>query len=174
MGQRPQRESHHPGQPSNRGLPINPTKRVLRGFKGGNGQSAPNVVPTKPLPTPTQGLADPAMLLPLLQSLGLLEEVLEAVRAKVVTPKAPKKVSREKQLSLIRAKIDVVDQQISRLNKTVMLHQEKLRESEEALSAKQAEHAQLQGEYRELSDKRFTPTPSPVPSPAQSDDGDEK
>ena len=54
------------------------------------------MVPTKPLPTPNQGLADPALLLPLLQSLGLPEEVLEAVRAKVVTPKAPKKVSREK------------------------------------------------------------------------------
>ena len=49
----------------------------------------------------------------------------------------------------------------------VLLHQEKLRESEEALSTKQAEHAQLEGE-------RFTPTPSPVPSPAQSDDGGEK
>ena len=39
---------------------------------------------------------------------------------------------------------------------------------------KQAEHAQLEGEYRDLSEKRFTPTPSPVPSPAQSDDGGEK
>ena len=27
-GQRPQRESHYPGQPGNQGLPINPTKRV--------------------------------------------------------------------------------------------------------------------------------------------------
>ena len=92
VGQRPQRESHYPGQPSNQGLPINPTKRVLRGFKGGNGQSAPNVVPTGPLPTSNQGLADPALLLPLLQSLGLPEEVLEAVRAKVATPNAPKKI----------------------------------------------------------------------------------
>ena len=132
---------------------VNPTKRALRSFKGGNGQSAPNVVPTRPLPTSNQGLADPALLLPLLQSLGLPESVLEAVRAKVVTPKAPKKVSREKQLSLIRAKTDVVDQQISRLNKTVLLYQEKLSESEEALSTKQAEHAQLEGEYRDLSGK---------------------
>ena len=67
------------------------------------------------------------MLLPLLQSLGLPEEVLEAVRARVATQEAPKKVSREKQLSLLRAKIDVVAQQIARLNKTVLHHQEKLR-----------------------------------------------
>ena len=174
VGQRPPRESHYPGQPSNQGLPINPTKRVLRGFNGGKGQSAPAVAPTGPLPKANQNLADPALLLPLLQSLGLPEEVLEAVRAKVAIPKAPKKVSREKQLSLIRAKIDVVAQQISRLNKTVLLHQEKLRENEEALSIKQAEHAQLEGEFRDLTDKGFTPTPSPAPTPAQSDHGGEE
>ena len=109
-----------------------------------------------------------------MQSLGLPEEVLEAVRAKVAIQKAPKKVSREKQLSLIRAKIDVVAQQITRLNKTVLLHQEKLRENEEALSIKQAEHAQLEGEFRDLTDKGFTPTLSPVPTPAQSDHGGEE
>ena len=90
VGQRPQRESHYPGQPSNQGLPINPTKRVLRGFKGGNGQPAPHVLPTGPVPASNQGLADPAMLLPRLQSLGLPDEVLEAVRAKVATQKAPR------------------------------------------------------------------------------------
>ena len=131
-GQRPPRESHCPGQPSNQGLPINPTKRVLRGFNGGNSQFPPKVVPSGPLLAATQGLADPAVVLPLLQSLGLPEEVLEVVRAKIATQKAPKKVSREKQLSLLRAKIDVVAQQIARLNKTVLHHQEKLRESEEA------------------------------------------
>ena len=41
------------------------------------------------------GLAHPAVLLPLLQSLGLPEEVLEVVRARVASQKAPKKVSRE-------------------------------------------------------------------------------
>ena len=90
------RESHYPGQPSNQGLPINSMKRVLRGFKGGNGQSPPNVVPTFPVPASNQGLADPAMLLPLVQSLGLPVEVLEGVRARVATQKTPKKVSREK------------------------------------------------------------------------------
>ena len=117
------KESHYPGQPSNQGLPNNPTKSVLRGFKGGNGQSPPKVAPTMPAPTTGDGFADPAVLLPLLQSLGLPEEVLEAVRAKVASQKAPKKVSREKQLSLLRAKIDVLAQQITRLNKTVLYHQ---------------------------------------------------
>ena len=149
-GQRPPRETHYPGQPSNQGLPINPTKRVLRGFSGGTGQSPPKVVPAGPLPSSNQGLADLALVLPILQSLGLPEEVLEVVRARIATQKAPKKVSREKQLSLLRAKIDVVAQQIARLNKTVLHHQEKLRESEEALSTKQSEHAQLQGEFRDL------------------------
>ena len=82
------RESHYPGQPSNQGLPINPTKRVSRGFNGGNGQPPPKVVPTGPVPASNQGLADPAVLLPLLQSLGLPEEVLEAVRARVATQKS--------------------------------------------------------------------------------------
>ena len=45
-GQRPPRETHYPGQPSNQGLPINPTKMVLRCFNGGTGQSPPKVVPT--------------------------------------------------------------------------------------------------------------------------------
>ena len=81
-GQRPPRETHYPGQPSNQGLPINPTKRVLRGFNGGTGQSPPKVVPTGPLPSSNQGLVDPALVLPILQSLGLPEEVLEVVRGK--------------------------------------------------------------------------------------------
>ena len=173
-GQRPPREAHYPGQPSNQGLPIILQKRVLRGFNGGNGQSPPKVVPTGPLPSSNQCLADPTMLLPLLQSLGLPEEVLEAVRARLAAHKAPKKVSREKQPSLLRAKIDVVAPQIARLNKAVLHHQEKLRESEDALSTKQSEHAQLQVEFRELTDKGFTPTPSPIPAPPQSDHGGEE
>ena len=70
LGQMPQRDSHYPGQPSNQGLPINPTERVLRGFNGSTGQSPPKVVPTGPLPSSNQGLANPALVLPLLQSLG--------------------------------------------------------------------------------------------------------
>ena len=34
---------------------------------------------------------------------------------------------RKKELSLLRAKIDVLDQQITRLNKSVLFHQDKLR-----------------------------------------------
>ena len=88
--------------------------------------------------------------------------------------KTPKKVSREKQFSLLRPKIDVVAQQIARLNKTVLHHQEKLRESEDALSTKQSEHAQLQEEFRDLTDKGFTPTPSPAQTPPRSDHGGEE
>ena len=43
-GQRPPRKSHYPGQPSNQGLPINPTKMVLRGFNGGTSQSPPRLI----------------------------------------------------------------------------------------------------------------------------------
>ena len=53
--------------------------------------------------TSGDGLADPAVLLPLLQSLGLPEEVMKVVRARVAPQKTPKKVSREKELSLLRA-----------------------------------------------------------------------
>ena len=61
------------------------------------------MVPNMPAPASGNGLADPAVLLPLLQSLGLPEEVIELVRARVAPPKTPKKVSREKELSLLRA-----------------------------------------------------------------------
>ena len=132
------------------------------------------MAPTGPAPARKNGLADLAVLLPLLQSLGLPEEVLEVVRARVASQKAPKKVSREKQLSLLRTKIDVLDQQITRLNKSVLFHQDKLRENEDALPAKQAEHALLQVAFRDLTANFFTPTPSPVRSPPQSDyEGDE-
>ena len=70
---------------------INPAKRVLRGFHGGTGQSLPKLVPTGPVSSSHQGLADPAILLPLLQSLGLPEEVLEAVRARIATQKLPRR-----------------------------------------------------------------------------------
>ena len=141
-----------------RGCPSILRKGVLRSFNGGTGQSPPKVVPTGPVPSSNQGLADPALILPLLQCLGLPEEVLEAVRARIATQKAPKKVSRGKQLSLLRAMIDVLAQQITRLNKTVLYHQEEMRENEDALSTKQSEHAQLQVEFRDLMDKGFTPT----------------
>ena len=160
-------ESHYPGQPSNQGLPINPAKWVLSGFKGGNGQSPQNA----PAPTSGNGLADPAVLLPLLQSLGLPEEVMEVVRARVALQKTPKKVSREKELSLLRAKIDVLDQQITRLNKSVLFHQDMLRENEDALSSKQRNPDIA---FRDLTAKGFTPTPSPVRTPAQSDNEGEE
>ena len=91
------------------------------------------------------------------------------VRARVAPQKSHKKVSWEKELSLLRAKIDVLGQQITRLNKSVLFHQEKLRENEDALSSKQAEHAQLEVAFRDLTAKGSTPTPSQVRSPAQSD-----
>ena len=61
-----------------------------RGLKGSL-KYPPNVASTVPAPTFGDGLADLAVLLPLLQSLGLPEEVLELVRARVAQPKAPKK-----------------------------------------------------------------------------------
>ena len=99
-GQIPPRETHHPGQPSNQGFPINPTKRVLRGFNGGTGQSPPKMVPTVPLPSSNQGLADPPLVLPILQSLGLPEDVLEVVRARIATQKKlPRKFLEKNNLS---------------------------------------------------------------------------
>ena len=170
-GQRPQRESHYPGQPSNHSLPFNPTKRLLRSSKGGNGQSPPNTASTMPAPASGNGLADPEVLLPLLQSHGLPEEVLELVRARVAQPKTPNKMSGEKELSLLRAKIDVLDQQITRLNKSVLFHQDKLRENEDALSTKQQERAQLDIAFRDLTAKGFSPVRTPVQSHNEGDEG---
>ena len=80
------------------------------------------------------------------------------VRARVAQPETPKKNSREKELSLLRAKIDVLDQQIARLNKSVLFHQDKLRENEDALSTKQQERAQIDSAFRDFTAKGFTPT----------------
>ena len=44
----------------------------------------------------------------------------------------------------------------------------------QAPHTKQSEYAQLQVEFRELTDKGFTPTPSPIPTPPQSDHGGEE
>ena len=49
-----------------------------------------------------------------------------------------------------------------------------MRENEDALSSKQSEHAQLQVEFRDLTDKGFTPTPSPFQTPPQSEHGGEE
>ena len=69
---------------------------------------------------------------------------------------------KEKELSQARAKLDVVVQQTSKLNKAGHCHQEKLRDSEIALSQKQAEHAVLTAEYRVISDRGLTPSHSPA------------
>ena len=76
--------------------------------------------------------------------------------------KTPKKIAGENELSLLRAKIDVLDQQITRLNKSVLFHQDKLRENEDALSAQQQERAHLDVAFRDLTAKSFTLTPCAV------------
>ena len=50
----------------------------------------------------------------------------------------------------------------------------KLRENEDALSSKQKERAQLDSAFRDLMAKGFTPTPSPVRTPAESDNEGEE
>ena len=56
----------------------------------------------------------------------------------------------------------------------VLFHQDKLRENEDALSTKQQERAQLDIAFRDLTAEGFTPTPSPVRTPVQSNnEGDE-
>ena len=78
-------------------------------------QCPPKVVPTGPLPAATQGLADPAVWSSLSCSLLDCQKKFWRLHVqKLQLKKAPKKVSREKQLSLLRAKIDVVAQQIAR------------------------------------------------------------
>ena len=90
-GQIPPRETHHLCQQNNQGLPINPTNRVLRGFNGGTGQSPPKVVPTGPLPSSNQGLADPPLVLPILQSLGCLKKFWKLCVQGLQLKKLPRK-----------------------------------------------------------------------------------
>ena len=87
----------------------------------------------------------------------------------------PKRFPREKELSFASGQnFDVLDQQITRLNKSVLFHQDRLRENEDVLSTKQQERGQLDIAFRDLAAKGFTPTPSPVRTLVQSDvEGDE-
>ena len=59
-------------------------------------------------------------------------------------------------LALAKAKRD----RVVKLNRTVLYHTAKLRESEELLAAKLAELAEVENEYRAASNKRFSPTQS--------------
>ena len=61
---------------------------------------------------------------------------------------------------MAKAKLDRVVAQKNKLNRTVAYHTAKLRESEDLLSAKVIELAEVDTEYRAASNKRFSPSQS--------------
>ena len=100
-----------------------------------------------------------SLLISFLQTIGLPQEVMSQVESKLAPPRQ-KEISDEKALALANAKLDGVVAQKNKLNRTVLYHAAKLRESEELLAAKLVELAEVENEYRVASNKSFSPTQS--------------
>ena len=109
-------------------------------------------------PVPVAG-RDMSLLISFLQTIGLPQEVMSQVESKLAPPRQ-KEITDEKALALVKAKLAGVVAQKNKLNRTVLYHTAKLRESEELLAAKLAELAEVENEYRAASSKRFSPTQS--------------
>ena len=156
----PERERNALGRPVVVPPRVNPTHRKPR--------QAPQAAPVTPIVIEEGGMlgCDAQLLFEFLRQMGLSEEVMKQVQSKV-QPRT-KEVSKEKALSLARARLDQVTAQKAKLERTVKHHMEKVRETEDALSEKQRELAEATAHYKEKSKCRFSPTPSVVPEDAQS------
>ena len=71
-----------------------------------------------------------SLLISFLQTLGLSQDVMSQVGSKLAPPH-PKEISDEKALALAKAKLDRVEAQKNKLNRTVAYHTAKLWESED-------------------------------------------
>ena len=158
----PRRESLHPGRaPKPKPAPVNPTfrePRVIPPKKGGT-------PPVTSAPSPVSGASqlDPAAIVTLLRSLGLTEGLLSQVRAAFPPPPAqnPKK---EQKLLQLRGQIDSAKKHVDRLERSDAHHRSQLHLCLENKGKKEAEVAQLEDEYRLLTDFKLSPNATPAAS----------
>ena len=157
----PERERNALGRPVVVPPRVNPTHRKPP-------RQTPQAAPVNPVVIEEGGLigCDTQLLFEFLRQMGLSEEVMKQVQSKV-QPKN-KEVSKEKALHQARTRLDQVTAQKAKLDRTLKFHMDKVRETEVALSEKQREFAEATEHYKEVSKRRFSPTPSVVPEDAQS------
>ena len=141
---------------------------------------APYVVePRKPRPktnnieATTQVNQD--MLIPVLQSLGLPNELLEEIKKRLPLVKLPEK-KKERALADLRDKLDKEKKHLEKLANHAEKKKQEAEEAIQKLAVKQHEVAALELEVEEARIKVVVPTPvpsplhaTPVPSPQQSD-----
>ena len=141
---------------------------------------APYVVePRKPRPktnnieATTQVNQD--VLIPVLQSLGLPNELLEEIKKRLPPVKLPEK-KKERALADLRDKLDKEKKHLERLANHAEKKKQEAEEAMQKLAVKQHEVAALELEVEEARIKAVVPTPvpsplhaTPVPSPQQSD-----
>ena len=109
---------------------------------------------------------DTQLLFEFLRQMGLSEEVMKQVQSKVQSKN--KEVSKEKVLHQARTRLEQVTVQKAKLDRTFKYHMDKVCEIEVALSEKQREFVEATEHYKEVSKRRFSPTPSVVPEDVQS------
>ena len=119
--------------------------------------------PLLPLPVSAASQLDPTAIVTLLRSLGLSEELLSQVRAAFPPPPAqnPKK---EQRLLQLRGQIDSAKKHVDRLELSVAHHRSQLLTCLENKDSKAAEVAQLENEYRLLTDFKLSPNATPAAS----------
>ena len=156
----PQDVSLHPGRaPKPKPAPVNPTFREPRVIPPKRGGTPP--VTSAPSPASAASQLDPTAIVTLLRSLGLTEELLSQVRAPFPPPPAqnPKK---EQKLLQLRGQIDSAKKHVDRLERSVAHHRSQLQLCLENKGKKEAEVAQLENEYRLLTDFKLSPNATPA------------
>ena len=124
-----------------------------------------------PSPVTAASQLDPTAIVTLLRSLGLTEDLLPQVRAAFPPPPAHSQ-KKEQRLLQLRGQIDSAKKHVDRLDRSVTHHRSQLQTCLENRDKKSAEVAQLENEYRLLTDFKLSPNATPAASahvsPAQS------
>ena len=173
----PQRERAYPGQhAAPQPVPMNPARRAPRrpAFKQATPASVPSPGPTPAGPVDLGNAEAIARIMTALESMGLLDMLLQQVRSSI--PPAPavktKDVPNEKRLANLGSKINILEQQSAKLSKQMRRLEEEFLATRAKLDEKTVELENAKTEYRFLRDTgKFTPTK--FVSPAASLNGDD-
>ena len=120
----------------------------------------PQPSPAATMPQHSSFKLDASTLLQLLQSMGLGEDLLTQVQAKL-SPPPKKEPSPEKRLTTLKGKIHMCQQQLVKLRKQCDSAVKTFLELEQKFIAKEKEQHEYSQEYQDiLQNKKLTPTPS--------------
>ena len=160
----PQRERAYPGQPAApQPVPMNPARRAPRrpASKQARSASVPSPGPTPAGPVDPGNAEAIAQIMAALEGMGLPEMLLQQVRSSI--PPAPagkaRVVSNEKRLAQLGSKINILEQQSTKLTKHLRRLEEEFLETRTKFEEKTVELENAKTEYRLLRDTgKFTPT----------------